>query len=63
MTTLHTKEVSGNAKHAQMSTEDGAPGFREAISHCLNFPTQSKLHSLAMNMQLAMSEAKESTKA
>jgi len=46
-----------------MSAEDGAPGFREAISHCLNFPTQSKLDALAMNMQLAMSEAKESTKA
>jgi len=62
MKTHHAKEVSGNAKHAQISTEDGVLEFWEAISHCLNLPTQSKFDALATNVQLATSEAKERTK-
>jgi len=62
MITHHAKRVSGNAKHAQISTAAGVLGLREAISHRLNLPTQSKLDALAMNMQLAASEAKERTK-
>ena len=57
--THHAKEVSGNAKHAQKSTEEGVAGFWEAVSHFLNLPTQSKFDALAMNMPLAMSEAEE----
>lgn len=60
--THHANEVSGNAKHAQISTDDGVVGFREAISHCLNLPTQSNFEALPINMQPAMSEAEESTK-
>jgi len=63
MKTHHVKEVSGNAKHAQISTEDGVLGFREAISHCLNLPTLSKFDALTAKMQLATSEAEARTKA
>ena len=63
MRAYHAKEVSGNAKHAQKSTEDHACWFRDAISHCLNFLTLSKLASFAMKMQLAASDAEERTTA
>jgi len=59
----HAKEVSGNAKHAQKSTEDNACWLCDAISHCLNFSILSKHSPFAMKMQLAASDAEESTKA
>jgi len=37
-------------------------GFCEAISHCLNFVTQSRLALFAMKTQLAASDAEERTK-
>jgi len=37
-------------------------GFCEAISHCLNFVTQSRLALFAMKTQLVASDAEERTK-
>ena len=51
--------MSGNAKHAQTSTEDGVVGFWEAVFHCSSFPTESRFDALAMSIPLATSEAKE----
>jgi len=62
MRTHHAKEVSGKAKHAQVSTEDNVFEFREAVFHCLNLPTLSKFDALAMKMQLATSEAEDNIK-
>jgi len=59
----HAKNVRGNTKHSQVSTEEGAAGLWEAISHCPDLSSQSKFDTLAMNMQLAMSDAKERTRA
>jgi len=59
--THHENKVSGNAKHAQTSTEDGVVGFWEAVFHCSNFPTESRFGTLAMNIPLATSEAEERT--
>ena len=59
--TYHTKEVSGNAKHAQRSMEDNVLGFCEATSQFLNFSTESKLPLFAMKMQLAASDPEERT--
>jgi len=55
----HAKEVSGNAKHIQKSTEGAVFGFCEATIHCLNFSTQSKLAPFAMKIQLVEREAEE----
>ena len=63
MRTYHAKEVSGNVKHTQRSTDDGVCWSCEAISHCLNFSTLSKLASFAMKIQLAASDAEENIKA
>jgi len=63
MRTYHTKEVSGNDKHAQKSTEDNPFWFCEAISHCLNFSIESKLALFATKMKLAASDAEERRKA
>ena len=60
--THHENKVSGNAKHAQMSTEEGVVGFYEAIFHCSNFPTESKSDVLAMSIPLATSEVEERMK-
>jgi len=60
--THHSKEVSGNAKHAQISTAHNVFGFREAISHRLNLLTLSKFDALAMKIQLATSEAEARAK-
>ena len=61
--TYHAKEVSGNARHAQKSTEANVFLFCEAISHCLNFATQSKPALFAMKTQPTASDAEESKKA
>jgi len=61
--TYHAKEVSGNARHAQKSTEANVFSFCEAISHCLNFATQSKPALFAMKTQPTASDAEESKKA
>jgi len=61
--TYHAKEVSGNAKHAQKSTDDNFFGSCEAVSHFLNFSTQSKPFLCATKMQPAASDPEERIKA
>jgi len=58
--TYHAREVSGDAKHIQKSTEDIVfNGFCEATSHFLNVSTQSRFAPFEMKTQLAVSEEEE----
>ena len=61
----HAKNVRGNAKHAQVSTEEGAVGLWEAISHartCHHSPSSIHLQwicNLRWAMQMKGQELKQ----